>query len=30
MLDDTRSAVMSQPFKQIDDLDKRMLDKIII
>ena len=30
LLDDTRSAVMSQPYKQIDELDKRMLDKIII
>jgi|TARA_B110000240_G_scaffold96210_1_gene108958 hypothetical protein len=29
VLDDTRSAVMSQPYKQIDELDKRMLDKII-
>ena len=28
-LDDYRSAVMSQPYKQIDDLDQRMLDKVI-
>lgn len=28
-LDDFRSAVMAQPYKQIDDLDQRMLDKVI-
>ena len=28
-LDDFRSAVMSQPYKQIDELDERMLDKVI-
>ena len=28
-LGDFRSAVMSHPYKQIDDLDQRMLDKVI-
>ncbi len=28
-LEDFRSAVMSQPYKQIDELDQRMLDKVI-
>ena len=28
-IDDVRSAVMSQPYGQIDDLDQRMLDKIV-
>ena len=28
-IEDVRSAVMAQPYKQIDELDQRMLDKLV-